>query len=156
MTKQEFLAMSLPYGLKLNAIELFEDKKIYDFNGFEVNEQVVHISTEEEDWHNDHVYISILHPLSDLTKEIENKGEKFVPIEYFEIGDEDSNFFEFDFGNIKLIKSLESIANNNCLHDINYIPFSVVQKLVEWHFDIAGLIDKGEAIDIKTIDGFSY
>ena len=28
---------------------------------------------------------------------------------------------------------------------------TVVLKLVEWHFDIAGLIEKGEAIDVNTL-----
>ena len=33
-----------------------------------------------------------------------------------------------------------------------FIPnqFKLYQKLIEWHFDIADLISKGEAIDVNT------
>lgn len=93
----------------------------------------------------------ILRPLSDLTKEIEET--KFVPVDYFEIGEEiNADFpFEFDHGNVKLIQYLESISKYNLHNDINYLPFSVVQKLMEWHFDVYGLIEKGLAIDINSL-----
>lgn len=93
----------------------------------------------------------ILRPLSDLTKEIEVNGEKFVPIEWFEIGDDSNDSEEYDHGNIKLIKTLERISKFNISNDILYLPHGVVQKLYEWHFDIQGLIEKGFAIDINTL-----
>ena len=31
------------------------------------------------------------------------------------------------------------------------IPFSLIPKLYEWHFDIHGLIDKNEAIDVSSL-----
>jgi hypothetical protein len=76
----------------------------------------------------------ILRPLSDLTKEIEVNGEKFVPnydphLKYFL----DCEFKSF----------------------INDIPYSLnydqLQLLLQWHFDIYGLIDAGLAIDINTL-----
>jgi len=78
----------------------------------------------------------VLRPISDLVKEIEHNGEKFVPIEMFEIGDDAKDFLEFDHGNIKLIRSLESLAKHAIVNDVNYLPFGVVQKLYEWHFKI--------------------
>ena len=87
MTKEEFLAMSLPYGLKCNAIndeyfnpvlskELYrietgktEKLKDYDYS---------YIVGDVECYIND--ITPVLHPLSDLTKEIEHNGENFVPI----------------------------------------------------------------------------
>ena len=40
------------------------------------------------------------------------------------------------------------------ISDVNWLlePFIIFQKLIEWHFDIADLISKGEAIDVNTLD----
>lgn len=76
----------------------------------------------------------ILRPLSDLTKEIEVNGEKFVP-------NYNSDFKYFT--PYELSYFIESIPNG-----LNY---NQMQKLLEWHFDIFGLIDNGLAIDINTI-----
>jgi len=39
---------------------------------------------------------------------------------------------------------------------VKIFPFCVCQKLVEWHFDIANLIEKGEAIDVNTLETNPY
>ena len=83
----------------------------------------------------------ILYDLSWLTREITHKGESFIPIEKFEIGDDDSGI-EYDHGNIKLIKDLESISKYNSYHDIQFLPFEVVQRLIEWHFNVFSLPDE--------------
>ncbi len=94
----------------------------------------------------------ILRPLSDLTKEIEVNGVTFEPAYFFEITDDsDSYCYEFDSGNIKLIKLLESISKHNIHFDIKFLPNIVVEKLYEWHFDIHGLIEKGLAINVNTL-----
>lgn len=95
----------------------------------------------------------LLRQLSGLTKEIEVNGEKFIPIEYFEIGDEPSDFpYEFDTGNINLIRTLETISKHNVYHDVKYLPSIVVEKLHEWHFDTENLIGHSLAIDINTLN----
>lgn len=71
----------------------------------------------------------ILRPLSDLTKEIEVNGEKFVPKEYLQY-----NYIG------------ESIGMN-----VATFSHRLVQKLLEWHFDIYGLIENNLAIDINTL-----
>jgi hypothetical protein len=73
----------------------------------------------------------ILIPLSDLTKEIEVNGKKFVPIE---------------------ILSAYS-TEIELLHDIKYGFISVIfwDMLLSWHFDVFGLIDTGLAVDINTV-----
>lgn len=43
-----------------------------------------------------------------------------------------------------MISELMSIATRN---------FDLIKKLFEWHFDVFGLIDKGLAIDINSIEG---
>jgi hypothetical protein len=78
--------------------------------------------------------ILILRPLSDLTKEIEN-----------ELTYNDLLKSEFDYNGINGF-------------DFYYLqetpleyPFNVIQKLLEWHFDIYGLIENNLAIDINTL-----
>ena len=75
----------------------------------------------------------ILHPLSDLTKEIEVNGEKFVPLYVLQ----------------RLDKSF--IADFVEVFGVEECKFSVVEKLHEWHFDIHGLIAAGLAIEINTL-----
>ena len=80
----------------------------------------------------------ILRPLSDLFKEIET-NEKFIPVlELKQIADTD---YERDF-----IENLEQIVKEN---KIEYMPYTLLSYLFEWHFDIFGLIEKGLAVDFN-------
>ena len=139
MTKQEFLAMSLPYELKAQFKR--DEKKgcrqkvigtigvVYD-NGSVVCYDTVNAYPEK--------FKMILHPLSDLIKEIEHKGEKFVPINKLKT--------YFGWGYLwDCYKKGETI-------NLYAIPYACLSKLVEWHFDIADLISKGEAIDVNTLE----
>ena len=75
----------------------------------------------------------ILRPLSDLNKEIEINGKKFIPI----------HSHDFKFG--LLVRSdAKSLSQEESYRDFN--------KLIEWHFDVFGLIEDDLAIDINTID----
>lgn len=117
------LAPYLPYGLKVT-------------NGNEVVEIVVEnlrmalLNSDE--------FKLILHPLSSLTKEIEHDGERFVPIEtkplslYYRNG---SFYVGDDYG------AHEVSAKHGDL------PYCIFEKLIEWHFDVFGLIDAGIAIE---------
>ena len=90
----------------------------------------------------------ILHPLSDLTKEIEHNGEKFKPF------DELSNFLYItEKDNFDTVLSARLWVETMILYrpDCLTLPFNVVQKLFEWHFDVFGLIKDGLAIDINTL-----
>jgi hypothetical protein len=78
--------------------------------------------------------IPILRPLSDITKEIEHNGEKFVPLRWFEN--------EGWFGN----DLLRGMVKNKYIN-IETLPYCIVEKLSEWHFDVFGLIDAGIAIE---------
>ena len=109
----------------------------------------------------------LLRPLSDLTKPIEHKGEKFVPIvelakflykrisiaESFKLI-EDRVYFESisdnQFWYSKEMKCFCSMFENS---DIPvHAQLQLFQQLLKWHFDIADLISKGEAIDVNTLD----
>lgn len=93
----------------------------------------------------------ILRPLSDMTKEINYGLSSYIFIELFEIGDTDGFIYEFDSGNVKLLKQLASISLHNSTYDINYLPYPVVQMMYQYHFDIHGLIEQNLAIDINTL-----
>jgi len=79
----------------------------------------------------------ILRPLSDLTKEIEHNGERFVPTDrlYFDFDRHGLNGFDF--------QDIEKTP-------LEY-PFNIVIQLFEWNFDVFNLIEQGLAIDINTL-----
>lgn len=77
----------------------------------------------------------LLRPLSDLTRQIEHNGQKFVPHEKLHLSFSDvTNFLSED------------------LWIGQWWDYEKVTKLLEWHFDIYGLIESGLAIDINTLD----
>jgi hypothetical protein len=80
----------------------------------------------------------ILYPLSMITKEIEINGEMIVPIEWF-IKEDWYGCYE-----------LERMNNQNFIN-LNTLPYCITEQLLEWHFDIYGLIEAGLAIDKTTI-----
>ena len=99
------------------------------------------------DWELGYLEIKpILRPLSDLTKEIEIDGKKFVPF--------DQVFDELD-------RELCDVHYDVCdaltsgLHDIKthikLIPFDMMEYFLAWHFDVLGWIESGDAIDINTL-----
>ena len=161
MTKQEFLAMSYPYEIKL----VYRNDKSWPI--------IMAIGNLDEILHTNKDYKPILRPLSDLTKEIEHKGETFIPIvelarmawkepliNKFKINngtlwynfDGDEYYFEFRpnkgflFARMTPYESFMPIDNQ----------LGLFQKLIEWHFDIADLISKGEAIDVNTLETNPY
>lgn len=192
MTKQEFLAMSLPYELKMlqscehwytpepNRVVLLTgiadvDGKAPMEYGNEPTETTIFYRLSKDITGTDYVlrFKPILRPLSDITKPIEHKGERFVPIvKLMQIAYESQdscitsksvyvkdnmytvkvNVFEFAFDIDD--NSFISILNNS----FSAVPKQLLlfQKLTEWHFDIADLISKGEAIDVNTLDVNPY
>lgn len=116
----------------------------------------------------------VLRPLSDLTKEIEINGEKFVPLEFLGKSyepsgcfDEEDKVFGWDVatggddfqdyyfvveGNFGF--SIHCGSPNECgsyVTQVESLPYDLIQKLFEWHFDVFGLIEEGLAIDINTL-----
>lgn len=130
------LAPYLPYGLKgiiKNKTVLLQNLNKYSLETIPSIHGYTYCSFEH--------FKPILRPLSDLTKEIEIDGKKIVPrytgilCKYEIIMNPDFSFFD-------------GIGSNN---EIDDMPYRVIQKLLEWHFDIFGLIEKGLAIDINTL-----
>ena len=103
------------------------------------------IGNLDEILHTNKDYKPILRPLSDLTKEIEHRGEKFVPYKKLDWDKWDGEIGEYiSFGD-----SHAGVINP--LNQLNQLQF-----LVSWHFDIANLISTGEAIDINTLEVNPY
>lgn len=169
MTKQEFMAMSLPYGLKVSTIKSVEYVKkfcLYDTRFFRLEFE---ISENSNDFRKSY---PILRPLSDLTKEIKHKGEKLVPIielakieglffieistEYYGVFAENKRI-SFLFRDGIFQKGRINYQEDAWIEDVQIEKqFDLFLKLIEWHFDIAGLIEKGEAIDINTLPENPY
>jgi len=134
------LAPYLPYGLK---------GKYGDSNTiWTLNPAITEIRYESEELPLYH-FISkfppkpILRPLSDLTREIEVNGERFIPIYWFEHNSKDTMYFEDDF--------LRGIVLRGNSYKITQCSYNILQILLKWHFDVFGLIEKGLAIDINTL-----
>lgn len=77
----------------------------------------------------------ILRPLSDLTKEIQSGGKIWYPTDHW---DDHSD-------GLKLNSELINMAEHNYCDF--HLPYFVMEKLFEWHFDVFGLIPKGLAIE---------
>lgn len=167
MTKQEFLAFSLPYGLKLFNKNC-EYKRMYEMDGLFTPNAVHCKETNRVDYFHCEI-MPILRPLSDLVREIEHNGEKFVPLlELAKIAFDGFTCSTMDYSKTNssykvTCKDCEFSYNykiysfslyDNALREYQYFPFQLklFQKLIEWHFDIADFISKGEAIDVNTLD----
>ena len=97
-----------------------------------------------------HNPMPILHPLSDLTKPIEHNGEVFVPIkkikELFIDGTEDVLS--------QSIEAIEYFIENNFFSRIEYLPFVLIKKLIEWHFAVG--LSEDNYIDVNSLKESPY
>lgn len=136
------IAPYLPYGLKVAS-----ERGIKDGTATLNNQAISHIALYVR-WNE---LQPILRPLSDLTKEIEHNGEKFVPIEELkEIFIKDPKKGCDHYREVMLLMdnewTIQEVEDN-----IQKLPFEWVSNLFEWHFDVFDLIEKGLAININTL-----
>lgn len=128
--------MSLPYGLK--GINPFRTNTLYSLTGIQTDDNSnrylggVYSHGLYMSWQN---FKPILYPLSYLTTSIDGEPAFF---RYFD-----------DFK-----KELINVSYGD--GDVYELPFNLLNRMVKWHFDIAGLIEKGEAIDINTLETNPY
>lgn len=129
----------LPYDLKVCAMgELADSDKPKVFEMVGLDNKFVEFHEIGRTITEQYIYsdiFPILRPLSDLTKEIEVNGEKFVPIYYW------------DDTNRKDILYQCSTDYKYC----EYLEWFIIEKLFEWHFDVFGLLENNLAIDINTL-----
>jgi len=121
------LAGYLPYGL--SCVENMDDGVKIEFTL-----EVLNISNVIDDIKYSNSILPILRQLSDLTKEIEVNGEKFVPV------------IEYDYLRFEEISTFKGGCNA-----MKFIQARELELLYEMHFDIHGLIEKGLAIDINNL-----
>lgn len=125
----------LPYGLEC-IYSPTGNKMTIDGVSFMFGDYCIHMK-ENSDGHGFGFIKPLLRPLSNLTKEIEHNGEKFVPIEWLE-----EKYYTLD-----LHEQCERLIEDE--RWINQCSYLLVQHLHEWHFDTENLIEKGLAIEKK-------
>lgn len=143
----EHLAPYLPYGLKMKRENFIGELLSINKNGY--------LTISCSNWHEhitDNRYKPILRPVTDLDKQVNYGLQTYAATELFEMGDDGGYNYEFDHGNIKLIQQLKTIGKYKVYHDFNFMPYAVATELFQRHFDVFGLIGKGLAIDINTLN----
>jgi hypothetical protein len=149
------LAAYLPYKLRLYvSIHFRPSTDIFYLQSIDISDNEIRYMCQEEgsdliDVYNECTELSnvkpVLRPLSDLTKEIEVSGAKTIMI--YELGELiDEHNLGYDDFYINYEKFSESGLINWLLQ-----PYFIVERLLELHFDIFGLIDVDLAIDINSL-----
>jgi hypothetical protein len=150
MIKLEEITGYLPYGLKVMHLGV-----VYPVDGMRAIYIILNDHGDTMSAYYDSIK-PILRPLSDLTKEIEINGEKFVPlvelarIQYPQFGLKNKFWYE-DYPNFCSVCDYTAMNTRVWKKSIGHNEFRFIQKLYQWHFDIFGLIDRGDAIDINTL-----
>lgn len=122
----EHLAPYLPYKLNL----LYSDGSIRELLYLDISGIIP-------------VFKPILRHFSDLSIEINVNGERFVP-KHLLIDKYDLKFDEED----------DFFLDYYCIGETDspWTGYAIIQQLIQWHFDVYGLIEKDLAVDINQID----
>lgn len=176
MTNQELLkaySAYLPYEVKV----MFEGEELkHSLVGLDTTSTPVKLIGFYGDYGQASFEFSklVLRPLSDLTKEIEHNGGRFIPIEligklFIEKGGFYEGFFGWDLPTggddyqdyyLTIEHKEENLWMNTWCgrpdeggyeiesHVLEYTAFF---QLIKWHFDVFGLIEKGLAININDL-----
>lgn len=139
--------MSLPYGLKMYAPYSFRPNGKESTGVFRIVFLTGDLYADIENNTFPEDFKPILHPLSDLTKEIEHKGERFVPMR---------KLLENACFNLSKMSDNEINGYYDVYFNMDLVTITDALLMAEWHFDIAGLIEKGEAIDVNTLSENLY
>ena len=136
------LAPYLPYRLNTNAGVI----KIID-----IDSELIEIEYNPDDGSDTVVYFSdikpILRPLSDITKEIEVNGERFIPVEKIY----DGSIYEWKNDKEQHGVFYDYVMDMHTHELAEELQYNVFIMLVEWHFDVFGLIEKGLAINTNEL-----
>ena len=131
----------LPYGLKYQWTNMKSVRLISMTDEVDYSSQ--HSLSTAWEWMVHRQARPILRPMSDLTKEITHKGEKFVPLDVL---NNRGHFIEFDAAG--LLYTVGGCMDSDWL--------MVFDKFHEWMFDYRGLISVGLAIDVNTLPENPY
>ena len=139
MTRLEFLSMSLSKGLK-GVIYIGGEQEIVTLKSIDTDGNEIWVSSDN--W----VYSSL------------NYDIKIICRKLSDLTNSDTKSIGF-----KVRLEVSNASNNgdwilllNGGFNLKTSPFYVIEILVKNHFDIVGLIEKGEAIDVNTLDVNPY
>ena len=131
----------------MNIIENLELKYISPYLlcnlKFKINKNKIQLNSENYEFMEyPENTMPILRPLSDLTKEIKIKGFQFIPVDFLAemLTNTQMSNFNLDFAKEWILQL-----------KITELPYFIVQKLLEWHFDIFELIENNLAIDYNCL-----
>lgn len=171
--ESKHLVSYLPYGLKVQVYQYIDTEPRFRTDDIEMlsDEVITFKGRFTPDWYFDYAENEIgikpiLRPLSDLTKEIEHNGKDVVPIidllkikhpapedhksKYGLIG---IGFYGYPKAYYQFRANYEIMVNIN---DLDNTPYWIIKKLIEWKFDVFGLIDTGLAISLHDLPENPY
>lgn len=132
MNKEHFLASSFPFKVKVIFTDEYGVDRIHEMDHYLY--QYMCDSQKDDTLYK---FKPILHPLSNLTK------DEWI---------EKLNTFACELLDAAHVYDEKNVIGLNWMTH----PFEIVMWLIENHFDIAGLIEKGEAIDVNTLPENPY
>jgi len=138
------LAAYLPYGVKAQDCDTKEVREV-TLNHRTYNLETVGYNHLLGEGLLPKLHLLCLRPLSDLTKEIEQNGKRFRPIEYLNENKSVTIHPAVDTRGAR-------VFFNDKTSNIRFWEYCVIEKLHEWHFDTFNLIPDGLAVDINTLD----
>ena len=139
MTRLEFVSMSLIKGLK-GVIYIDGEQEIVTLKSIDTDGNEIWVSNDNWVYSSLNYDIKIIcRKLSDLT----NSDTKSIGFKV-----------RLDVANASNNGDWILLLNGG--FNLKTSPFYVIEILVKNHFDIAGLIEKGEAIDVNTLEVNPY
>lgn len=129
MNKEQFMTLSLLSGL------IFKSS-LGNYNQTLTTDNFKYLKNRQKK--------AILFPMSDLGKEIVINGERFTPIVVL------ASLFRLEM--YQFVEGKFFSNNYGRFVSLGEMPFEFILKLIEWHFDVAGLIERNEAININNIE----
>ena len=173
------LAAYLPYGLNLLVYTNTVNPILMELAMLGNNHSRAYVESKHfSGWVED--FKPILRPLSDLTKEIDHNGERFVPMMDLFMCINDIHMVDLNYGKLDysdnnvtfgcdegwnywicfskpdIVLSYDITEQRFALmRDCEYLDFNYIEmhdKLLDLHFDVFNLIPNNLAIDINTLD----
>jgi len=132
--KLEHLAPYLPYKLRIvNVLRSGQKESFYEMEVENENDKgILNVLYGANQ-------IPVLRPLSDIIKQIDIDGDKFVPLHRLL---EESNF------NLNEMPADEINSYYAQFTDIDFLHYNDALLLIKWHFDVFGLIEKRLALSV--------
>ena len=137
------IAPYLPYGLEMayrsHKTGIYEPRgKLVGVTNHSFETHPVRLLIEGMDFEHIWMFKPILRPMSDITKSFYEIS--YIDYLWFKVIGTDSDCFD-------LVEFYELCE----LGVIDRLPIIVFSQLLEWHFDVFGLIKQGLAVDVNSL-----